>query len=65
VTAYPVLSAHRSFRVRERGLEREAGYVRGTLADGDRSLARVEFQLVKEGDNWKIQGVELAGVERP
>jgi hypothetical protein len=65
VTAYPVLSAHRSFRVGEQALGTEVGYVRGTLADGDRALARVEFQMVKEDDAWKIQAVELAGVERP
>jgi hypothetical protein len=62
VAAYPVLTAQRDFTLDERGFENNAGYVKGSLSDGDRDLARVEFQMVKEDNEWRIQGVELSPV---
>ena len=39
--------------------ENGTGYVKGTLNGGPNGVASVEFQMVKEGDVWRIQGFEL------
>ena len=59
LAAYPILTTHENFEHGERAFENGTGYVKGTLNGGPNGVASVEFQMVKEGDVWRIQGFEL------
>ncbi|MCB1738525.1 MAG: DUF4864 domain-containing protein [Gammaproteobacteria bacterium] len=59
LVAYPILTTHENFEHGERAFENGTGYVKGTLNGGPNGVASVEFQMVKEGDVWRIQGFEL------
>ena len=59
VRAYPVLTQHTAFSSESRSFENNAGQVIGYLTDGSNNLAKIEFQMVKIGDQWMIQGLNL------
>ena len=63
VAAYPVLTKHTEYLFESRGFENNTGYVKGHLADNGKKLAKIEFQLIKVGDNWTIQGFNLKAPE--
>ena len=63
VKAYPVLTKHTVFNMDERGFEGDEGNVIGYLLHDDKKLARIVFLMAKEGDDWKIQGMELKAPE--
>jgi len=63
VAAYPVLTQHTEFQFESRGFENNTGHVNGHLADEGKKLAKIEFKLIKVGENWTIQGFNLKAPE--
>ncbi len=62
VAAYPILSKHKSFSMEQRGFDGNQGQVTGYLLfDGDKYF-RIEFNMIKNDDDWKIQGVQLTSI---
>ncbi|MCP5140721.1 MAG: DUF4864 domain-containing protein [Gammaproteobacteria bacterium] len=59
VASYPILTGHQTFEAGEREFSGDVGTVKGTLTGGDHGVGQVEFQMVKEGEVWRIQGFEL------
>jgi hypothetical protein len=63
VQAYPALTKHTNFSMVERSFEGGEGRVIGHLLMQDKKIARIEFIMIEDGDNWKIQGLELKAPE--
>ena len=63
VHAYPALTRHTSFSMVERSFEGGEGRVTGHLLVQDKKVARIEFLMIEDGDDWKIQGIELKAPE--
>ncbi len=59
VEAYPVLSKHTTFNVDNSGFKGDEGRVIGHLLVDNKKMAKIEFLMAKESDEWKIQGMEL------
>ncbi len=62
--AYPVLTQHEGFSMDKRGFENNSGYVHGELTKGDKTLAKIEFQMIKIDDKWTIQGYNLKAPDK-
>lgn len=62
VQAYPGLSNNMEADFSERIFENNLGYVKGSLTAMDGGVMPVEYQLVKENDQWKIQGINIPDV---
>jgi Domain of unknown function (DUF4864) len=62
VQAYPGLSNNKDADFSERTFENNLGYVKGSLTAMDGGVMPVEYQLVKENDQWKIQGINIPDV---
>lgn len=65
VEKYPILAKYKDVSFNERRVENGTGYLNGTIEDESGAKMQIEFQLVKEENVWKIQGIRLspAGVE--
>jgi len=62
VSAYPILSKHTTFSMEQRGFEGNIGEVTGHLLIEGEAFSRIEFQMVKGDDDWKIQGIQIASI---
>lgn len=60
INEYPTLKDNKGISINERRIENGFGYVSGTLEGTDGSKMMIEFQLVKENDKWKIQGMNIS-----
>lgn len=60
---YPILKDYKSVSFKERKIENGAGYLNGTIEDADGRQLRIEYQLIKEDNKWKIQGMKLSPLE--
>lgn len=60
VDKYDVLKNNKDATFAERKVENREGYLKGTLEAKDGSRTGVEYLLVKEDDQWKIQAIRLA-----
>lgn len=65
---YPSLKNNASASFSERKIEdNNIGSVKGTLTSKDGAKTPIEYQLIKEGDSWKILGITVlptgAGIE--
>lgn len=67
VEKYPSLKQNDSHLFNERAVENNIGTVKGTLTAKDGAQTPIEYQLIKEGDGWKILSFQLsptgAGIE--
>ena len=59
ISSYPILTEHESFSVGGRQFSGNTGSVEGTLTSEKHGVANIEFQMIKEGDDWRIQGFDL------
>lgn len=57
-----VLSNYADATFTERKVENGIGYLKGTIKSSDGAKMQIEYQLVKENDNWKIQAFRLSPV---
>lgn len=64
VEKYPILKDYKSVSFTERKIEKDSGYLAGTIKTDDGSEMKIEYQLVKEDDKWKIQGMQLSPIEK-
>lgn len=59
----PVLKNYKSVSFTDRKVETGSGYLGGTIENADGVKTKIEYQLVKEGDKWKIQAMQLSPIE--
>lgn len=59
VISYPELSENKMFRVEEKTAENEIGAIKGVLISNDLQEMKTEYQLIREGDKWKILSIRL------
>lgn len=64
VEKYPILKTYKSVSFTERKIENGLGYISGTIENADGSQMKIEYQLVKEDDKWKIQAMQLTPMEK-
>ncbi|EKD71761.1 MAG: hypothetical protein ACD_46C00103G0002 [uncultured bacterium] len=60
INNYPVLKKNKDISFNERKIEGSFGYLSGTIEGQDGSKMMIEYQLVKENDEWKIQAMKLS-----
>ena len=60
VAAYPSLAQNHQANFSSRKVENGIGYIEGSLTAVDGSRTPVQYQLVKENDQWKILYIEMA-----
>lgn len=58
--SYPILSDSNSVTFSERKIDNGMGYLAGTLTGPNGNTKNIEFQLIKEDEQWKIQGIQLS-----
>jgi len=54
ISQIPSLKNNKSISLNERKIENKMGTIKGTLKSSDGVITPVEFQLIKEGETWKI-----------
>ncbi|MCP3672520.1 MAG: DUF4864 domain-containing protein [Gammaproteobacteria bacterium] len=59
IAAYPILGQHEEFSAGDREFDGDTGSVEGTITSSEYGTATIKFIMVKDGDNWKIQGFNL------
>lgn len=59
VKSYPSLSQNESVSFTTKAIENNLGTLKGSLKAKDGSVTPVEYQLVKEGSDWKILNLRL------
>ncbi len=64
LTLYKVLSDNKSFRFEDQNRQREAGTITGVLISDDLQEMQAEYQLVREGNIWKIQSIRLKELQK-
>lgn len=64
IDKYPILKNYKSVSFTERKIENGMGYIAGTIENADGSQMKIEYQLVKEDDKWKIQGMQLTPIDK-
>ena len=57
VSQYPVLQNNKNIRFSERKIEGSLGYLKGSLEGSDGSTVQIEYQLIKENNEWKILSI--------
>lgn len=60
----PILKDYNSISFTERNVENGVGYLRGIIKNADGMQMKIEYQLVKEDNKWKIQGMQLTPIEK-
>lgn len=60
----PILKDYKSVSFTQRNIESGSGYISGTIENADGSQMKIEYQLVKEDDKWKIQAMQLSPMEK-
>lgn len=64
VEQYPILKNYKSVSFTDRKIEGSLGYISGTIENADGSQMKIEYQLVKEDNQWKIQALRLTPMEK-
>ena len=67
VNSYPVLVANKSVNFTDKEYKNDNADVFGAIEARDGTKAQIHMILVKQGDEWKVKGLELlpAGTVRP
>lgn len=59
VQAYPSLSQNKQASFTSREIENNLGTLKGSLEAKDGAVTPIEYQLIKEGGQWKILSLQL------
>lgn len=60
IDQFPALKNNKDYSFTSRSIENNVGTVAGTIESVDGSMLSIEFMLIKEDDEWKIQNLHVA-----
>lgn len=60
INQYTIFSNYKKINITEKNVESSAAYIKGTLEGENGDQMQIEYQLIKEFKQWKIQGMRLS-----
>ena len=60
INQHPILKDYTDLSFNEQKTENSVNYLHGVITGADGSQQQVDFELVKEGSEWKVQNMQLS-----